>query len=195
MDDCVSSAPFVFLWGWLIRFGQALLIDTPRQLLPIVASFISSCSTSLPGCLATATGAAGALWDTAIDAPARTMQVPPDSAKAVLVFVVAISITILWPKIIQRESIPDLFGHRIASVVVLTFSFAVALYPCIASILAIPVFSETVPDISPFAKIEFRTVLELNDARKAFGDSSVRPSTPGSASPGQPARPPASEGT
>jgi hypothetical protein len=134
------------------------------------------------------------------------MQVPPDSTKAVLVLVVAISITILWPKIIQRESIPNLFGHRIASVVVLTLSFAIALYLCIASILAIPVFSETVPDISPFAKeltsqlveptpmeIEFRTVLELNEARKAFGDSSVRPSTPGSASPGQPARPPASD--
>jgi hypothetical protein len=197
-------APFLFLWGWLIRFGQALLGDTPRQLSLIAPSLASSCSGSTTTCLTTASGVAGVLWNTAISEPARTMQVPPDSAAAVLVFTALVTLVTIWRPTGRQVNFAGMFGSRTSSIVALALSFAAALYLCITSILAIPVFSETVPDIAPFENelasklttlapmdVKFPTVYELSDERVTFPDSLLGKSKPGAAPAQSPAPPPA----
>jgi hypothetical protein len=196
-------APFVFLWGWLIRFGQALLVDTPRQVLPILTTVSSSCSLSINTCLTAASGIAGVVWSTAISEPAKTMQVPPDSAAAALVFVAFVTV-MTWYLTFQQANFARVVNTRTGPIIVLALSFAAALYLCITSILAIPVFSDRAPDIAPFVTdltskltasspprdAKFPNVFELSDERATFPASLAPTPKPAEATPDQSAAPP-----
>jgi hypothetical protein len=174
-------APFVFLWGWLIHFGQALLVDTPRQIGPILPSLAQACSNSTTACLTSGSSLAAATWTLAISQPARAMQVPPGSAAATLVFAIGITAVAIWSPAIRQQNFSGTFSGRTGSIAALALSFMVALYLSITSILAIPIFNETVPELAPLqadlasklndlipTDLNFPTVIELETERRTL---------------------------
>src|SRR5690349_13353472 len=66
----LEPEPFVYLWGWFLRLGKGLLVDAPRQVLPIVTQAVSVCSgTSASTCYNWAAVVAAQLWSAAISQP------------------------------------------------------------------------------------------------------------------------------
>jgi hypothetical protein len=141
--------PFLFVWNWLIGFGQALLVNTPQEVARVLPSIVSSCANATATCADGAGNLAVAIWAVAVSPPARAMQVPPDSAKAVLVFAAAVTIVAIGRPSASQPKLSGLFNQRAGALAALTLSFAAAFYLGIVSILAIPIVNGTIPDIVP----------------------------------------------
>jgi len=145
----LEPGPFLYLWDWFLRFGKALLIDTPRQLASATPGILGACQgPNFSYCLGSIGSGAQQLWSAAI-APVATFYVPPHLDKAVVVFAVGTTIAAVIAKL------PAAGGGQAArygarEVAALTASFVLALYLSIIAIIAIPVFGQKVPDIAPY---------------------------------------------
>jgi hypothetical protein len=145
----LEPAPFLYLSRWFIVFGQALLVDAAQQAGPAFARMLESCTrTSSNVCSITVALEGQRLWSAAIGAPVREFGVPPRSSDAALWF--AIGTTIACVAALTTTATAQRSRSDLRTIAALTASFTLALYLAIVAIVAIPVFGEKVPDLTPY---------------------------------------------
>jgi hypothetical protein len=145
----LEPEPFVYLWGWFLRFGKALLVDAPRQVTPTIPQVLSACSGEPSASCNTNVGVwVLQLWST-ISRPVQTFDVPPHIERAALVFALGVTIATVMAQFPWTEERQAGRGSA-RTIAALAASFLLALYLAIIAIVAIPVFGEKVPDISPY---------------------------------------------
>src|SRR5262249_8584624 len=89
----LEPRPFVYLWGWFLSFGQALLIDAPQPFLLVIGPAVVRCpEQSINSCFVSVASGVQQLWATAISQPIRSFNVPPGLASAAIMFAVGATI-------------------------------------------------------------------------------------------------------
>jgi hypothetical protein len=144
----LEPAPFVYLWGWFLRFGKALLVDFPRAIIPIVAQMPSTCSGSSSSPCYTSIGTAALQALSTISQPLQAFEVPRGIERAALVFALGVTVAFVMVQFPWAGAGQTARGST-RTIAALAASFLLALYLAIISIIAIPVFGEKVPDIAP----------------------------------------------
>jgi hypothetical protein len=145
----LAPDPFVYLWRWFLHFGQALLVDLPRELTLESPRLATACSESVSICLGNLGIEAQRLWSNAIGPAISTFDVPPNLVHAALVFAAGATIAFAiarLPLAASREGSPS----DITKIAALTASFVLALYLAIVAIVAIPEFGQKVPDLTQY---------------------------------------------
>jgi hypothetical protein len=145
----LEPGPFLYLWEWFLRFGKAILIDTPTVIIGLTPSIVG-CSAGNVGVCLTSIGSLFQQLLSTVQAPVAAFTVPPNLDRAALIFAIGMTIATAITKLPQSNSIQSA-RYSARDVTALTASFALALYLCIISIIAIPVFGQKVPDITPYA--------------------------------------------
>ena len=145
----LEPGPFLYLWDWFLRFGKAILIDIPTVIIGLAPSIVG-CSADNVGVCLTSIGSLFQQILSTVQTPVATFTVPPNLDRAALIFAIGTTIATAITKLPQSNPTqPARYSAR--DVTALTASFALALYLCIISIIAIPVFGQKVPDITPYS--------------------------------------------
>lgn len=189
----LEPRPFIYLWGWFLRFGKALLVEAPTVATVGVTSIVSACTgVAAATCGTTVTSATSQLLGIAIGRPIDAFVVPEQIARAALIFAVGVSVVVIAQQLPLSQAEP-IRGSKSRSVIALGASFLLALYLSVIAIIAIPTFGESVPDMKPLRasldnqlregaapeRVNYTTSKELGDERKALPDiTSLQSSLP-----------------
>lgn len=167
-----EPAPFIYLWDWFLRFGKALLSDTPRQFAQIIYEVESACVGARSNCGESLGIAADRLWTSAIGNPIRSFEVPQGIVPAALAFAIGVTVAVAA----RRDPSTGGGGTPRGSsrtVLALGASFLLALYLSIVAIIAIPIFGEKAGDITPHRTrlaAQLKEAVAAADAKYSFDE-------------------------